>query len=392
MKEIVIVGAKRTAIGNFGSVFRDITCPALGASAIEAAVNQAGINPETVDETLMGCVLPAGLGQAPARQAMLEAGLSEHCPATTINKMCGSGLKAIMLARDAIQTNSAQIVVAGGMENMTRAPYLLQKARHGYRLGHGELKDHMFLDGLEDAYDKGTLMGVFAEHTAQELGFTREKQDAFAIESVHRARKASAENYFAAEITPVTVVTSNQSVVINKDEGPETANLAKIPQLKPAFSKNGTITAANASSISDGAAAVVLISAELAHKKKLNPLAKIVGQCSFAQAPAHFTTAPIGAIENLLKQIGWSLKEVDLFEINEAFAVVTLACMEKLNLDPAKVNVNGGACVLGHPIGASGARILVTLIYALKTRRLKKGVATLCIGGGEAVAIAIEII
>lgn len=391
MNDIVIVGAKRTPIGSFCGAFSDITAPMLGAAAIEAAVEQAGINPEQIDEAIMGCVLPAGLGQAPARQAILEAGLSEHCPATTINKVCGSGLKAVMLAHDLLKAGSANIVIAGGMENMTRAPYLLPKARQGYRLGHGETKDHMFLDGLEDAYDRGKLMGVFAEHTAHEFQLTREAQDQFAIESVARAQAAQTAGHFTAEICPVTVSTRKGEVVVSDDEGPLSARPEKIPKLKPAFAKEGTVTAANASSISDGASACLLMHAETAAKKGCEVLAEVVAHSSYAQAPEHFTTAPIGAIEKCLEQAGWQKEDVDLYEINEAFAVVTMACIERLKLDPSKVNVNGGACVLGHPIGASGNRILVTLLYALKQRGLKRGIATLCIGGGEAVAVAIEV-
>ncbi len=390
MKDIVICGAKRTAITNFCSVFSDTPAPLLGACAIEAAVEQAGINADKVDEAFIGCVLPAGVKQAPARQAILNAGLSEHCPATTINKVCGSGLKAIMLAHDAIQAGTSSIVVAGGMENMTRSPYLLLNARQGYRLGHGDAKDSMFYDGLEDAYE-GHAMGVFAEHTAKDFDMTREDQDTFALESVRRAQEAQKNKLFATEIAPIAIKQKKATITIDEDEGPKTARPEKIPLLKPVFAKDGTVTAANASSISDGAAACVLMSAETAAENNSTILAKIIGHSSFAHAPAHFPTAPIGAVDKLLKKINWSIDDVDLFEINEAFAVVTMACIEQLKLDPNKVNVNGGACVLGHPVGASGARILVTLIYALKQRNLKRGIATLCIGGGEAVALAIEV-
>jgi len=387
---IVIVAAARTPVGNFQGQFKDLTASQLGAAAIKSAVERAHLQPSDIDEVLMGCVLPAGQGQAPARQAALGAGLPTSTGCTTINKMCGSGMKAVMLANDILTAGSENIVVAGGMESMTNAPYLLPKARAGYRMGHQTAIDHMFYDGLEDAYEKGRLMGSFAEDCAEQYQFSREAQDAFAQNSIAKAQKAAHEGSFQPEITPVTVKTKAGDNEITQDEGPATAQPAKIPQLKPAFRANGTVTAANSSSISDGAAALVLMRRSEAEKRHLKPLATIVGHSTFAQAPSLFTTAPIGAIKKLLANIDWSIDQVDLFEINEAFAVVTMAAAHDLKLPPEKVNVHGGATVLGHPIGASGARVLVTLLYALEKYNLKRGIASLCIGGGEATAIAIE--
>ena len=384
---IVIVGAKRTPMGAFQGALADQASPALGAAAIGAALAQSGVAAADVSEVVMGCVLPAGLGQAPARQASLGAGLGQDVPATTINKMCGSGMKAAMLAFDQIRAGSADIVVAGGMESMTRAPYLLEKAREGFRLGHGRVLDHMFLDGLEDAYDKGRLMGSFAEDTAQALQFTRQAQDEFALASLERARRAVADGAFRSEIVAIE---GKQNVV--DDETPARARPEKIPTLKPAFREGGTVTAANSSSISDGAAALVLMRLSDAEQRGLTPLAAICGHASHARAPSQFTTAPIGAIRKLYEKIGWAGSDVDLFEINEAFAVVTMAAMRELDLPHDRVNVNGGACALGHPIGASGARILVTLLAALRARGLTRGVASLCIGGGEATAMGVELI
>ena len=383
---IVIVGSARTPMGGFQGDFSALSAPELGAVAIRAAVARAGVPADDIDEVIMGCVLSAGLGQAPARQAALGAGLSDVKPCTTINKMCGSGLKAVMFAHDQIAAGSAGIMVAGGMESMTNAPYLLPKARGGLRMGHGQVIDHMFFDGLEDAYDRGKLMGVFAELCAKHYKFTREEQDAFAIESLKRAQKAD----FSREIVPVIIKDKKESREIIIDEQPGKARLDKIPTLKPAFASDGTVTAANASSISDGAAALVLMCRSEAQKRKLNIMATIVGHSTHAQEPAWFTTAPVGALKKLSDKTGWALKDVDLFEINEAFAVVTMAAMKELILPHEKVNVHGGACALGHPIGASGARILVTLLAALEKYNLKRGMATLCIGGGEAVALAVE--
>ncbi len=384
---IVIVGAKRTPMGAFQGVLSDKASPELGAAAIRAALAQAGVPAADVSEVVMGCVLAAGLGQAPARQASLGAGLPQDVPATTINKMCGSGMKAAMLAFDQISAGSADIMVAGGMESMTRAPYLLDRAREGLRLGHGRTLDHMFLDGLEDAYERGRLMGSFAEDTAQNLQFTRHAQDEFALASLERARRAVADGEFRGEIVAVE---GKQSVV--DDETPTKARPEKIPTLKPAFREGGTVTAANSSSISDGAAALVLMRLSDAEERGLTPLAAICGHASHARAPSQFTTAPIGAIRKLYEKIGWDCGDVDLFEINEAFAVVTMAAMRELDLPHDRVNVNGGACALGHPIGASGARILVTLLAALRARGLRRGVASLCIGGGEATAMGVELI
>jgi acetyl-CoA C-acetyltransferase len=388
--DIVIVGAARTPMGGFQGDFKDKTAPELGAAAIRAALRRAQVEGEAVGDVIMGCVLPAGLGQAPARQAALGAGVPQSVGCTTLNKMCGSGMKAIMLGRDEIAAGSAGIVVAGGMESMSNAPYLLPKARGGFRMGHGEVKDHMFLDGLEDAYDKGRLMGTFAEDTAQSYQFTRAAQDAFAVESLRRAKAAIADGSFAGEVVAVSVKSRAGTVEVRQDEQPGKADVGKIPTLKPAFRADGTVTAANSSSISDGAAALVLMRRDEAERRGIAVLATIIGHASHAQAPAWFTTAPIGAIRKLGEKVGWDLGAVDLFEINEAFAVVTMAAMRDLNLPHDKVNVHGGACALGHPIGASGARIVVTLLAALEKYRLRRGVAALCIGGGEATAIAIE--
>jgi len=385
---IVIAAAVRTPMGGFQGALAGLTAPQLGAHAIAGALARAGIAGEAVDEALMGNVLPAGLGQAPARQAALGAGLPQSIPCTTISKVCGSGMKAVMLAHDLIVAGSASIVVAGGMESMSNAPYLLDRARTGYRLGHGRVLDHMFLDGLEDAYEKGRLMGTFAEDTARHFQFTRQMQDDYALASLDRAKAAIASGAFVDEIVPV----SSGGVEVLVDEQPGKARPDKIPQLKPAFHPQGTVTAANSSSISDGAAALVLMRLSEAKRRGVTPLATIVGHASHARAPAWFTTAPVGAVEALMQKTGWSLDQVDLFEINEAFAVVALAAMRELGLPHDKVNVNGGACALGHPIGASGARILVTLLAALRRRGLRRGVATLCIGGGEATAMAVELL
>lgn len=391
MKPIYIVGAKRTPMGNLLGNLSPVTAPQLGAAAIQAAVAQANLTGDKIQEVIMGCVLTAGQGQAPARQAAIYADIAQHVGATTINKMCGSGMKAAMLAHDLVQAGTNEVMVAGGMESMSNAPYLLKKARAGYRLGHGELFDHMFLDGLEDAYQPGALMGVFAEQCARHFHFTREQQDAFAIESLKRAQAAAASGALLAEITPVTYTVKQETISVVTDENPSKAKLEKIPQLKPSFAKNGTITPANASSISDGAAALVLADAAYVEKHQLQPLAKIIGHASFAQAPEWFTTAPIGAVKQLLHKINWQLDEVDLFEINEAFAVVTMAAMHELKIPHDKVNIYGGACAIGHPIGASGARIMVTLLNALRNTGGNKGIATLCIGGGEATALALEL-
>ncbi len=387
---IVIVGTARTAMGSFQGVLAPLAAPQLGSAAIAAAVSRAGIAPDDVSEVLMGCVLPAGQGQAPARQAALGAGLPQSVPCTTVNKMCGSGMKTVMMAYDGLHARPRDVVVAGGMESMTNAPYLLPKMRAGARLGHSEVKDHMFLDGLEDAYDKGRLMGTFAEDTAQHYQFTREAQDAFAIESLRRSRRANEDGSFAGEIVPVAVKSRSGAVEVKQDEQPFTADVAKIPKLKPAFREGGTVTPANSSSISDGAAALVLMRASEARKRKLAPLARIAGASSVAQAPAWFTTAPVAAIRKLLDAVGWKAGEVGLYEINEAFAVVTMCAMRDLDLPHDKVNVHGGACALGHPIGASGARILVTLLAAMEKYGQDKGVASLCIGGGEATAVALQ--
>lgn len=389
-KQVYILGAKRTAIGSFQGQFAKTASPKLAAAAIKAAVEQSGVN--QIDEALVGCVLPAGVGQAPARQAALGAGLDKSVACTTVSKVCGSGMKAVMLAHDAIKAGSADTVVAGGMENMTMAPYLLPEARSGYRMGHGQTLDHMFYDGLQNPYDNN-MMGVFAETCADKFTFTREAQDAFSAESVKRSMAAMESGAFDDEITGVTVVNRRVETVINKDEEPPRCNIEKIPTLRPAFRReNGTVTAANASKISDGAAAMVIASEEVVNNNDLKPLAKIVGHTTFAHEPEWFTTAPVSAIKKLMDNLNWSVEDVDLFEINEAFAVVTMAAMEELNIPHDKVNVHGGACAMGHPIGASGTRILVTLLYALKQKGLKRGIASLCIGGGEATAVAIEIV
>jgi acetyl-CoA C-acetyltransferase len=387
---IVIVSAARTPMGAFQGELKGFAAPELGAAAIRAAVERAKIRPEDVQEVLMGCVLPAGQGQAPARQASLSAGLPLAAGCTTVNKMCGSGMKAAMLAHD-ILNNEDVVVVAGGMESMTNAPYLLPKARAGLRMGHGQVIDHMFYDGLEDAYDKGRLMGSFAEDCAQKYSFSRTAQDEFAVSSLKRAQTANKDGSFAWEITPIAIKVGKDEKFIETDEQPFKANFEKIPTLKPAFRKDGTVTAANSSSISDGAAALVMMRRSSAAKRGLAPLAIFVGHSTHAQEPGLFTTAPVGAIRKLFEKTGWSASQVDLYEINEAFAVVAMAAMKEHGLPHDKVNVHGGACALGHPIGASGARILVTLIGALRKRGLKRGVASLCIGGGEATAMAIEL-
>ncbi|MFK0095448.1 acetyl-CoA C-acyltransferase [Pseudomonas sp. NPDC090592] len=387
---IVIVSAVRTPMGGLQGDLKSLTAPQLGSAAIRGAVEGAGIDAASVEQVLFGCVLPAGQGQAPARQAALGAGLDKHTTCTTLNKMCGSGMQAAIMAHDLLLAGTADVVVAGGMESMTNAPYLLDKARGGYRMGHGKIIDHMFMDGLEDAYDKGRLMGTFAEDCAQADAFSREAQDQFAIASLTRAQDAIKSGRFAAEIVPVEVTEGKEKRLVMDDEQPPKARLDKIPQLKPAFREGGTVTAANSSSISDGAAALVLMRRSEADKRGLKPLAVIHGHAAFADAPALFPTAPIGAIDKLMKRTGWNLSEVDLFEINEAFAVVTLAAMKHLDLPHDKVNIHGGACALGHPIGASGARILVTLLSALRQNNLRRGVAAICIGGGEATAMAVE--
>jgi len=387
---IVIVSVARTPMGGFQGDFNSLTAPQLGATAIKAAVERAGIKPEQVEEVVFGNVLQAGVGQAPARQAALGAGLPLSAGCTTIHKVCGSALKSVMMVHDSLLAGSYEIGVAGGQESMSNAPYLLPKARGGYRLGHGQLLDHMFFDGLEDAYQKGRLMGTFAEECAESYSFTREAQDEWAIQSTVRAQKAIKEGLFKWEIAPVTIAGKKGDVVVDQDEQPLKAQIEKIPALKPAFKKDGTVTAANSSSISDGAAALVLMKASKAQALGLSPIAKIVGHTTHAQEPNLFTTAPVFAMEKLMQKTGWNVADVDLWEINEAFAVVTMAAIKDLKLDPAKVNVHGGACALGHPIGASGARILVSLIGALKQYGKKKGVASLCIGGGEAVAVGVE--
>jgi len=389
---IVIVGAARTPMGGMQGDFASLAASDLGAVAIKAAVERAGVRPDEVQEAIMGNVLPAGQGQAPARQAALKAGLPISVVCTTVNKMCGSGMKAAMFAHDLIAAGSNDIVVAGGMESMTNAPYLMPKARSGYRMGHQIVQDHMFLDGLEDAYEKGRLMGTFAEDCAAKFEFTREAQDHFALTSLARALAANDDGTFAWEIAPVTVTTKDGERVIDKDEQPAKASPDKIPTLKPAFRKEGTVTAANSSSISDGAAALVLMTRSTAEKRGRKPLAAILGHATHAQEPGLFATAPVGAIAKLYRSVGWTTRDVDLFEINEAFAVVTMAAMKEHAIPHERVNVHGGACALGHPIGASGARILVTLIGALRKHGKKRGVAALCIGGGEATAMAIELL
>ena len=387
---VVIVAARRTPIGAFQGVFSDVSATELGAAAVAAAVADSGVDPGDIGRVLMGCVLPAGLGQAPARQAALGAGLPKGVPCATVNKMCGSGMEALVLGHDLIAAGSASVVVAGGLESMTNAPYLMPKARRGYRMGHQEVLDHMFYDGLQDIYE-GHMMGHFAEQTSQKYGFTREDQDAFAIESVTRATRAAGDGSFDAEITPVTVKTRKGEHTVSEDEVPGTVSVEKIPNLRPAFAKDGTVTAASSSSISDGAAALVIMAASEAEKRGLKPLARIVGHSAFAHEPAWFTTAPVYALKTLHERLGWTPDDVDIYEINEAFACVTMAAMKDCGIDHAKVNVNGGACALGHPIGATGARITTTLLHAMRARNLKRGIATQCIGGGEATAVALEI-
>ena len=389
-QDIVIVAAKRTPMGGFQGALSGVTSPTLAATAIKALLQETGIAGDSVDEVLMGCVLPAGLGQAPARQATLGAGLPLSVGATTVNKVCGSGMKTVMLAHDLLKAGSAKVVVAGGMESMSQAPYLLDKARGGMRMGHGKVLDHMFLDGLEDAYTGGA-MGTFAQKTADDFGLTREQMDAFALSSLEKANAAISSGAFKTEIVPVVVSDRRGDVTIDTDEQPGNARPEKIPTLRPAFTKDGTITAANSSSISDGAAALMLTTRAEATRLGLTVMATIKGHTTHAQEPSMFTTAPVGAMSALLANLGWTKDDVDLFEINEAFAMVTMLGVSELGLDMAKVNVNGGACALGHPIGCSGARLLVTLIHALKARGLKRGVASLCIGGGEATAMAIEV-
>ena len=387
---VVIASAARTPMGGFLGDLKDVTAPKLGAAAIKAAIERARVNPEEIEEVIMGLCLFAGLGQAPARQAGRFAGLPDSAGATTINKMCGSAMKAAMLAHDLLIAGTNKVMIAGGMESMSNAPYLLDRARAGYRMGHGQIQDHMFLDGLEDAYDKGRLMGTYAEDTAEAYQFTREQQDSFAIESLHRAQKAITEGFFAKEVTPVPVKAGKTETTVVQDEQPLKAKLDRIPSLKPAFREGGTVTAANSSSISDGAAALVMMRRSEAERRGLKPLAAVLGHATHSQAPAWFTTAPVGAIKKCLDKVGWRAGDVDLYEINEAFAVVTLAAMRDLDLPHDKVNVHGGACALGHPVGASGARIVVTLLAAMEKYGFKRGLASLCIGGGEATAMAFE--
>jgi acetyl-CoA C-acetyltransferase len=389
-KEVVILAARRTPVGAFQGCFASMTAAQLGAAAARAAIADSGVGPDQFDEVILGCVLSAGQGQAPARQAAVGAGVALGVPATTVNKMCGSGMQSVMFGTDRIRAGSVCAVLAGGIESMTNAPYLLAKARGGYRMGHGELLDHMFYDGLQSPWD-GKAMGCFADATAEKYGFKREEQDAFAAESVRRAQRAVRDGDFAAEIAPVVVKTRKGEQTVSQDETPFALDIDKIPSLKPAFSKNGSVTAASSSSIADGAAAIVIASAEWAKARGLEPMARIVASASHAQAPEWFTTAPGPAIQKALDLAGWKASDVDLFEINEAFAVVTMAAMRDLGLDYARVNVNGGACALGHPIGATGARLITTLLHALRKRGLRRGVASQCIGGGEATAIAVEI-
>ena len=391
-ENIVITGMARTPMGAFQGTLKDASCAELGAASIRAALERSRVGADEVSETIMGCVLPAGQGQAPARQAALGAEMPLSVCCTTVNKMCGSGMKSAMLAHDLLLGGEERILVAGGMESMTNAPYLLPRARSGMRLGHGEVVDHMFLDGLEDAYDRGKLMGTFAEATAGRYGFSREAQDEFAIRSLTRAKKAIEEGIFKEEIVPVTIKGQKGDTVVESDETPLKANLEKIPTLKPAFAKDGTVTPANSSSISDGAAALVMMRESTAEKRGIRPIARILGHTEHAHEPAWFTTAPVTAIKKLLEKLEWNAGDVDLYEINEAFAVVTMAAISELELDPEKVNVHGGACALGHPIGASGARIIVTLLAALKHHGQRRGLASLCIGGGEATALSVELI
>ena len=387
---IVVAGMARTPMGGFQGALAAVDAPTLGAAAISAALERAGVDGAEVGETIMGCVLQAGQGQAPARQAARAAGIPDSVGATTVNKMCGSGMRAAMFGHDAIAAGATDIVIAGGLESMTNAPYLLPRARAGLRMGHGEVKDHMFLDGLEDAYDRGKLMGDFAENTAEKYQFSREEQDEFAIRSLERGRRANEDGSFAEETVPVTVRTRKGETTVTRDEQPFTADIARIPRLRPAFREGGTVTAANSSSISDGASALALMRRSEAERRGAAPLAEIVAHAAHAQAPEWFTTAPVGAIDKVLARAGWSKDEVDLWEINEAFAVVTMAAMKEHGLPADKVNVHGGACAMGHPIGSSGSRIVATLIAALRKYDLRKGVAALCIGGGEATAIAVE--
>jgi len=387
---VVILSARRTPVGAFQGAFAGVSAPQLGAVAIKAALSDSGLDASQVDEVIMGCVLSAGIGQAPARQAAVAAGLPMSAPATTVNKMCGSAMRAVMMGADQILAGTAQVVVAGGFESMTNAPYLLPKARAGYRMGNQEVLDHMFFDGLQSPWD-GQLMGCFAEATSEKYGFTRKAQDDFAAESVRRALAAVKDGGFSAEVAPVSTKTRKGEVLVDKDETPFTLDIAKIPTLKPAFKKDGTVTAASSSGISDGAAALVLARESFAAANGLKPLARILGYASFAREPEWFTVAPVGAMRKLLAQLEWRANDADLYEINEAFAAVTMAAMKDLSLDHAKVNVNGGACALGHPIGATGARIMTTLLYALKARGKRRGIASLCIGGGEATAIAVEL-
>ncbi|QBR83715.1 acetyl-CoA C-acyltransferase [Legionella israelensis] len=390
--EIVIVAGKRTSMGAMLGSLSSLSAPELAAKSNKAAMQQAHINGADVDEVICGCVLQAGIGQAPARQAAIKAGIPSSVGASTINKMCGSGMKAVMLGHDLIKAGTANIVLAGGMESMSNAPYLLAKARAGYRLGHGEMKDHMFLDGLEDAYEPGRLMGYFAEKTASKYQFSREQQDEFAIRSLKRAIEANENGTFADEMVPITISGKKGEITVDSDEGPDPSKLEKISKLRPAFQADGTVTAANSSSISDGAASLILMTQENAAQRGITPLARIIAHASHAQEPEWFTTAPVEAIRKVLNKAGWNPHDVDLYEINEAFAVVTMAAMEELELNPEQVNIHGGACALGHPIGASGARIIVTLMNALKQKNKKRGVASLCIGGGEATAVAIEML
>lgn len=388
---IVFLSATRTPMGNLQGDLSSLAAHQLGATAIRGAITQAGIAPEAIDELIFGCVLPAGQGQAPARQAALGAGLALSAGCTTINKMCGSGMRAVMTAHDGLAVGAAEVMVAGGMESMSQAPYLVMKGRGGYRLGHATLYDHMMLDGLEDAYEKGRSMGTFGEDCARAYGFTRAMQDGFAIASVQRAQKATASGHFAHEITPVEIQSRKGTVVVSTDEGPRSIKVEKIPELKPAFSKDGTVTAASSSSISDGAAALVMTRLSVAERLGLKPLAKMVGHSTYAAAPPDFPTAPIGAIQRLLTANNWAVADVDLWEVNEAFAVVAMSAMKDLGIGHDQMNIHGGACALGHPIGASGARILVTLLHALRHSGAKRGLASLCIGGGEATAVGIEI-
>lgn len=391
MKEdIVIIGAKRTPIGSFQGQFKSVTTPFLGAQAIKGALESSGVDKEKVDEVIMGCVLSAGLGQNPARQALIGAGLPLSVPGLTVNKVCGSGLKSLMLGSDTIKAGAQQILVCGGMENMTNAPYLLDKARAGYRMGHGKILDHVFLDGLEDAYVRGTLMGDYAENVAEKYGFTKEMQDEFAAHSVHKARQAIEKGYFQQEIIGVSIEDGKEVKEITTDEPPLKAMPEKLPRLRPCFRKEGTITAGTSSSNADGASAVIITSRKMADSLQVPGRARILGYRNYSHEPAWYTTAPIFAVNNLLKDLNWKSSDVDLFEINEAFAVVAMAAMKELELSPSQLNIHGGACALGHPIGVSGNRVVVTLLHALETHQLKRGVAALCIGGGEGIAIAIE--